>query len=236
MENIQMRTGIAIPEEPSLNVKTFLLAFMAIIWRRVWITTAIYCEHNKLKLSSDVVLKCLKFNIFSDAGIGNTIKPYVAKAFTDGFMMPQFYEKNIYATRVVKLYKPAYEIAKLRDREKDIEFIKKYALSIFDTDDKKVSEVAAETDDVIRNIETPSQDGEKNSNNSNNNSDEYEYSSDSNEVDSFKGILDTSERCPCKMCELVDSWDVNMGLIYSDDPFQNAVMKGLTMALKNSHI
>ena len=238
MQNIKMRTGIALPNEPSLNIRTFLLTFMAIIWRRVWITTSIFCEHNKIKISSDVVFKCLKFNIFSDAGIGKSIKPYVRKAINEGFLMPGFYKKNIYATRAVKLYKPAYEIAKLKNRNAEIEFIKKYTLSVFDTGDKNVNEVVEETKDVINDIGK-----------SDDNSKTYD-SYDSYDPDSF----DTSDSdinsgdnndefdpvnnqpCKCKMCELVDSWDVNISLIYSADPFQNVIMKGLTSTLENTNI
>ena len=153
MQNIKIKTGISLPNEPSLNIKTFLLTFMTIIWRRVWITTSIFCEHNNIKISSDVVLKCLKFNIFSDAGIGKNIKPYITKAITEGFLMPGFYKKNIYVTRAVKLYKPAYEIVKLKNRNIEIEFIKKYSLSVFDTGDINVNEVVAETKDAIKDID-----------------------------------------------------------------------------------
>jgi len=233
-----MKTGIAIPDEPSQNVQTFILAFMAIIWRRVWITTSIYCDHNKLKISSDVILKCLKYNIFSKAGIGNNIKPYVIKALNDGFLMPQFYKQNLYATRAVKLFKTAYEIVKSDDRDKDMEFIRKYALSVFGTSDDKVNEVMNETADVMKDISHPDDDI------SDNTSDSYGTdTSDSNiadnpndEVTGFSKFMDTGERCTCKMCELVDSWDVNVDLIYSTDPFENVVMKGLMSTLNDTNV
>lgn len=232
-----MRTGLVIPDEPSLNIKTFLLAFMAIVWRRVWITTVIYCEHNRLKLSSDVVLKCLKFNIFSEAGIGNTIKPYIIKAFKDGFLMPQFYEKNIYASRAVKLYKKAFEIVKLKNEKLETEFIKEYALSIFDTDEKNVTEVAEETNDAVNNINNPTNDNSDSIDSTDNSSDnENIYFRTNEEFRTFSKIMELPEKCKCKMCEIVDSWDVNIELIYSEDPFRKVIMKGLSLALDGTDI
>jgi hypothetical protein len=233
MEGIQMKSGLAIPDEPSDNIKTFILVFMAIIWRRVWITTAIYCEHNKINLHSSVVLKALKYNIFSEAGIGHTLQPYIVKALTDGFLMPKFYENNIYATRAVKLYKKGYEIVKTKNRQKEIQFLKDYAMSVFKTDSDVVTDVTEETKDTLKQVEIK----QDNFNDSGCFSDTTSGNlSDTSETEP-EGIIDlitSPEKCKCKLCELVDSWDVNLDLIYSDDPFQNVVMKGLMTTLENS--
>lgn len=205
MKPIKMKTGIASPDEPSDNIKTFILVFMTIIWRRVWITTAIYCKHNNINICKNIVLKALKFNIFSNAGIGHTLKPYITKALKDGFLMPQFYNKNIYATRAVKLYGPAYKVIKSRDRTEEIKFLKDYTLSIFDNN---IDEERKDTLELVGNTD-----------NDNNNTDNTE--------EPFIPI----DKCKCKMCELVDSWDINVDLIYSDDPYQNIIMKGLMSVL-----
>ncbi len=251
MENIKMKTGLSQPEEPSDNIKTFILAFMAIIWRRVWITTAIYCEHNKINISKEVVLKALKYNIFSRAGIGNTLKPYIAKALSDGFLMPKFYEKSIYATRAVKLYKPAHAIVKLRNRKDELDFLKTYAFKVFETDNTMVKEVADESKDTLKDIETSerpersesdissdfvsdisiSDENLAENNSAENNSDESTNSKQT-EGTPDPALFQLQERCKCKLCELIDSWDINIGLIYSEDPFKNVVMKGLSAALE----
>ena len=234
MENIKMKTGISIPDEPSDNIKTFLLTFMCIIWRRVWITTAIYCEHNSIKINKDTVLKSLKYNIFSKAGIGNVLQPYITKALTDGFLMPQFYKKNLYATRAVKLFKPAYEIIRKKDKEAELNFLKDYALSVFKPDPAIVSAVKEETKDTLKDIGSsdpsdPVTDPSKTDPVTDPVTDPITDPSEHNSL--FPGKI--MERCPCKLCELVDSWDVNMDLVFSDDPFQNIVMKGLSDALTN---
>ena len=229
--------------KPSDNIKTFMLIFMAIIWRRVWITSAIYCEHNKLNLSNDIVLKALKYNIFSDAGMESVLKPYITKAFSDGFLMPSFYEKNIYATKAVKLYKSAHDIIKSKNKFSKLLFLKEYALSIFKMDKGMVNEATEETKDAI-NIDNKSKNN-IDTNNTTNFTSEYtsgdfsDTSGDSESPDLNRknndGVLLPLiiDQCDCKLCKLVNSWDVNTSLIFSD-PFQNVLMFGLNIALKNT--
>ena len=208
MENIKMKTGIAAPDEPSDNIKTFILIFMAIIWRRVWITTMIYCDHNKITITKDVVLKALKFNIYSEAGIGNTLKPYIIKALKDGFLMPQDYSKNVYATRAIKLYKSAYNIVRMKDRDEEVKFLKEYAFKVFDINNNITNDITEENKDIINSI---------------------------TRGDHNNDLENEGNECLCKMCELVDSWDINESLIFSSDPFQNTIMKGLTSALDGGY-
>lgn len=184
------------------NIKTFILVFMAIIWRRVLITSLIYCEHNKVKICKDIILKALKFNIYSPVGITNIIKPYINKALKDGFLMPRDYRKNIYVTRAIKLYKDGYDVIKSNVRLGEIDFLSNYALTIFSTDEADIKLVDEEKKDIL------------------------EYVGD----DHLNDIID--ERiCTCKLCDLVNSWDINEELVLTDDPFQHTVMKGLTIAL-----
>jgi len=235
MENIQMKTGldINIPSEPSDNVKTFMLCFTAIIWRRVWITTAIYCEHNKINLSNSVVLKALKYNVLSDVGIGNTLRPYIAIALKDGFIMPQCYKKNLYATRAVLMFKDAYEVIKKKDREEEIKYISRYAMSVFQSDKESVKDVANETKDT-KNIKAGNSDitnpSTTNFGDSNFSSDST-FSSDSGDSEDNNESPEIDSPCDCKMCQLVNSWDIDLSLGLSEDPYQNVVMNGLMAVL-----
>ncbi len=201
MKTVKMKTGTVL-DEPTINMKTFILVFMAIIWRRVMITSLIYCDHNKIKINQDVILKSLKYNIFSEAGIGHSLKPYIVKALKDGFLMPRFYTKNIYASRAIKLFIPAYEIVKEGNKFKELLFIKSYALYVAD----KIS--TEEKYDVTKDIELP--------------------------TTQFKDIIGIGKKkCGCKLCELVDSWDIQTELIYSEDKYQNVIMKGLMIAMNS---
>lgn len=203
MEFIEMKTGRGEVNELTDNLRTFVLVFMSVIWRRVWITTTIYCEHNGLELNKDIILKCLKYNIMSDTGIGNTLKPYIKVAFKDGFIMPSLYRKNLYATRAIMMYKDAYEIVKKHDPNLETEFIKDYALSIFKLEPKQVSESASEIQDTIK-----------------------EANQLDSDTDSDKSQSEM-DKCNCRLCDLINAWDINMSLVYSDDPFQNIIMTGL---------
>lgn len=232
MKNIKMKTGIAAPDEPSDNIKTFILVFMAIIWRRVWITTLIYSDHNEIKISKDIILKSLKFNIYSTAGIGNTLKPFIVKALKDGFLMPSDYKQNLYATRAIKLYKPAHDVIKMKNRDEEIKFIKEYALKVLNIENKKVNDLIEENKDTLDTID-------KTNIYSNNFTSSFTSSdnNDKNKLENFNSIIETEhqEKCSCKLCGLVNSWDINETLIFSSDPFQNTIMKGLLSALEDSH-
>ncbi len=220
-----MKTGKSVINEENLNdgLKTFVLVFMAVIWRRVWITTTIYCEHNNKDLSKEILLKCLKYNILSNSGIGNTLKPYIKIAFTDGFIMPQVYKKNLYATRAVMMYKEALGIVKQHNPDLQRKFIKDYALSIFHLDVIKVSESANEIRDTIDNtLDNDTSDSDTSDSDSDNDLSvpttlDFRFGVDRNE----------NNKCDCKLCILINSWDINIDLVYSEDPFQNIIMNGL---------
>ena len=110
------------------------------------------------------------------------------------------------------MYTDAYEIVKQGDPKLETEFIKKYALSIFNLDVNKVSESASEIQDAINDVNKPSQ-------------------SDSDSEEMAGNILNNEfvceYECQCKLCELINAWDINVDLVYSEDPFQNIIMKGL---------
>lgn len=191
--------------------KTFILSFIAIIWRRVWITSVIYSKHNNINISHIIILKCFKYNIFSDAGIANDIKPYITKALADGFLMPQFYRKNKNATKAINLFSQVYEIVKTNDKNKEYEFIRNYALEIFNNNELS----REETQEITTNNSDPKNNHEITSNN---------FDSESKNNINFNSIIISNRICKCKLCEVIDSWDVNIDLIYSDDPFQTLLI------------
>jgi hypothetical protein len=221
IDKIKMKTGTSLNvlDEPDMNIKTFILCFTSIIWRRVWITAIIYCKHNNIKNNRSVILNALKYNVFSDAGIGHVLMPYIREALTKGFLMPKTYEKNLYAMRAVMLYSKAYNIIKTEDKDAEKKFIHDYMTSVF-TDEKNTIE--EESKDTL-NIS----DCNDNINNNKNNHDDKD---DGAVIDM---ILSDPIPCDCKLCELVNSWDVNIDLVYSDDPYQNILMQGLMNTLSN---
>lgn len=201
MDSIKMKTGLRTPDEPSESVKTFFLVFKAVIWRRVWITTSIYSDHNKLNLKKSTVLKCLKYNIFSPSGIGNTLRPYIKKAVTDGYVMPNMYNKNLYAARAILMFKEALDVVRQNDRNLEIKFISDYAMKIFQIGSKEMDDSVREGKEIINSVE--------------------EFNIDGDETQ--KGEIP----CQCKLCECINTWDIPQSLLYSEDEFENVIMSGL---------
>lgn len=188
-----MKTGVRENKEVTLEQQAFILSFLAVIWRRVLITVYIYCDHNCITMSSNVVLKCLKYNVLAPTGIGNTLKPYITKALDVGFLMPEDYKSNIYVERAVKLFGDAYKIIK-NNRKDEMKFIHDYAAAAFEKTYKLLKKEIEDTQFSDEQIEQP--------------------------------------KHSCKLCDLVQLWDINLGLVNSDDPFQNVLMYGLLRAFE----
>jgi len=114
----------------------FILAWTAVIWKRIWRCSILYSEYQNIPINTDIILKCLKYNLLSPTGIVEEILPSLEKALTQGFLMPKEYEKNKYVKNSIKLFGEAYRIARHEKGEK--EFIKKYASEFTEDDDKDI--------------------------------------------------------------------------------------------------
>jgi len=207
---MEMKTGTIELNELQPDRYAFILSFLAVIWRRVWITAQIYSWHNFVDLDDGIVLKCLKYNILAPTGIGNTIKEYLTKALKTGFLMPKDYEKNIYAQRAIKLYSQAYKIASSKDRDSEIKFIHDYASSVFDL--KSDLNNNNECIDTIKDI-----DKEKTI----------------EEITILNILGDKNHNHNCKLCNQIEIWNIDLGLMHSEDPYQNVIMYGLLAALES---
>lgn len=167
----------------SLESKTFVLSFMAVIWKQITNTVLIYCKHNKIRSDHTSIVRVMKYEIYSKTGIYENVKPYFVKALTDGFLMPCFYRSNTYATESVKLFESAYKIVKSNNQAKEIKFLKDHSANIS---------------------------GSKIEN----------------------GKMENG-KCVCNLCELIESWDINIDLLFieNDDMYRNRMMKTLLSAI-----
>lgn len=170
----------------NLDIRTFVLIFTSIIWRRIWVSTYVYSKHNKIKISTNVLLKSLKFNIFSDAGIVHQLKYYIDIALKDGFILPNISRNNKYATIAVNIFKKAYKSIK---KGKEDSFIQKYGLSILGTNKKE------------------------NDKEDNNNTNEKELLEEIN----LSLFDETCMNGTCRMCQLINSWDINEAILFLGD-------------------
>ena len=57
---MEMKTGIKPLQEVTKEQNAFILSFLAIIFRRVWITAKIYSLHQNHPIDANMFLKCLK--------------------------------------------------------------------------------------------------------------------------------------------------------------------------------
>ena len=115
----------------------FILSWSVSIWKRIWASSYLYCKHQNISLTADVVLKCFKYNILSPTGIIHEMLPSLKLALTQGFLMPKEYKNNKYVKRAVSLFGEAYKILKYPDKKK-LDFIKEYA---YDIDEKEYKDI-----------------------------------------------------------------------------------------------
>jgi len=130
---------------------SFILAFTATCWKRIWYSMFLYCEHRKINYSNSIILKCLKYDLLSPTGIFAEIEPFLTKALKNGFLMPNEFKNNINAKRAILLFNETYEISKIKNleekRKAEIKFIHSHASSVF-TDNEKEKEFEC----ILKNI------------------------------------------------------------------------------------
>ena len=191
--------------------KTFMLIFTTVIWRRVWITASVYAEHNSVNITKTTVLKSIKYNVYSTSGIGESFKICIKKALSDGYVMPNTYDDK-YIKTAIDMFKEGYNVV-VRNNDMEIGlFTANYALSIFkpDNSDKKIN--INEQTDIIAMINKLS-DREKSL--------------------KYKPItIDKNVVCGCGLCVLVNNWDINDNLLYSQDSYKNVIFKDMIKSLE----
>jgi hypothetical protein len=99
----------------------------AIFWRRVMLTATIYQHHNPDVSNSDASRVSLIFNTTSPTGIGVQLKPFLLLALEKGYLEPEDYQNNLWATRAVELFPKALKAVQT---DTTLEFIKEYVMTI----------------------------------------------------------------------------------------------------------
>jgi len=180
--------------------EAFILAWSASIWKRIWRCIFLYCDHQNVPISSNIMLKCLKYNLLCPTGIVSQLLPYLEKAFRQGFLMPKEYEGNEYVKRAIRLFGEAYKIVQTQEvnlKEKQ-NFIKDYCstLCIDKEEDRKKEEA-----DIISfpNYKCNNDDNKNNKNN----------------------------KHECSFCELVDAWDIDLSLYVPSSDLHALIFKSL---------
>lgn len=189
------------------NVNAFYMSFMAVIWRRTWITVLVYTKHNDFKITQEVVKRCFQYNIFDDHGIGNRIKPCLSKALRQGNLLPEDYQGNLSAERAIKLYPEAYRISLQNDPETEMNFVREYAKSVLNRDRRNVIAAILEGRAMEKEITGTNKKIIPNS--------RYSY------------IRRDKGPCECKLCDMINKHDYDLPLTHTKDPYLNAMAIGL---------
>jgi hypothetical protein len=184
-------------QENSKEKYSFVLAFSATCWKRIWYCIILYCNHQKTQVTNSIILKCLKYNLLCPTGIFFEIEPYLKKALTEGFLMPKEYGSNFYIKRSVRLFGETYKISKIKDKEEkkksEMKFIHSFAATVF-TDKKKEKE--KELFDIIKKIPN----------------------------------FEKNEK-HCTFCELIENWDIEIGLCEFENIYQELIIYSLLQIL-----
>lgn len=200
----KMKTGRSFLTEPTKEQKAFILSFMAVIWRRNFLTALYYCEHHKTKLNAEIIMKCLKYNVLSQTGIGNQLKFYLLKAFKYNILMPNDYKGNPYVESAVHIFGEAWKAVLSGNKEEETKLIHNYSRTVFMDTEPYVSKNKKEVFDMVRDFVS---------------------------LQDFDIRESDGDEC-CNLCKTIDSWDIKLELLYSQDPYNNVIMTGLMRALE----
>ena len=91
-------------------IMTFILCFLTVIWKRIYVCSIFYSENKKIPLTGNIIMKSLKYNLFSPIGILEKIKPYLERALTIGFLMPNEFKHDPNVSEAIYLFGKAYSI------------------------------------------------------------------------------------------------------------------------------
>lgn len=205
-----------------LNLKSFTLIFSSILWRRILITGIIYCKHNNELLNKNVLLKSLNYNIYSNTGLLNHLKPYIKKILTDGFLFPKLYKKCIYLSKGIKMYSEAYRIINENDPFKKLNFIIDFSFDVFSLNEKSVESIDKESHDIFKLLRHCNLNETFDSltiTNSLNNSFESFTSTENEENEENSEAFENDKKYnysynqDCKLCFLMNEWNINSDLL-----------------------
>ena len=112
-----------------MEKSAFLLSFLTLVWKKVYISALYYSDLKGIPLTGYVLLKSVKYHLFSDLGILKEIKPYFEKALENGFLMPNETRENKDVSEAILLFGEAYSIYyKFKDSKKKEELEKSFLL------------------------------------------------------------------------------------------------------------
>jgi len=251
---MKLRTGLldmdtTVPE----IVKQLTVCFLALFNRQCISKAFIYMYHNgpeyddeddveaeaEAAAFNDALIRALKYNTLSPNGIGAKLKPSLALAHSKGYLEPEDYEDNKYATRAVLVIFPilcnawqrggelaarAWVLEYSMEMFADAQTVANEALWAEDIDEDEMEGMIGDLSDESSSIvDYLDHDGEiaENETGEIRTGDEMEIDNQEEQVE-----------CDCDLCEEMRSYDnLNLENIQSSDPLDNLMINGLKKAL-----
>ena len=221
-KNIKSGRNIVTQDQDEIILRSFVNAFIAVIWRRNWITIIMYSKHNDCNISSDLIRKCLQYNVFDETGIGNLLKPYFKYSAFSGLL--DLDSLNIdndilkdELERILQIFPESYRI-EINDSDESLNFIMDYGRSVFSDIESLVLE--------IKRLEKLYENND-NTNDENKDNDENE----NNDKDENKDNTNTKDESHCKMCNLIDQYENDLDVNHCEDRYMNIIIEGMMSCL-----
>jgi len=216
---MKMQTGL-LEGGVGTAVRELTTCFLAVFNRQCLSKAFLYMYHQdeeEVEAFNQAVIRGLKYGTLSPRGIGAELKPYMELAMEKGFLAPEDYEGNAFATRAVQELYPLVHAAWQRGGEEAAKkWAFQYAMEML-TNPEAVADEALLAGDMSD--AEPEQD------------DELEEPDDAGDDEPEESEEQATE-CDCEFCQEMRAFDhVDLNNLHSDDPLAALMISGLRNAL-----
>lgn len=165
-----MKTGFLIGSRENTFPETFLIIYtvLAAILRRCGFKDCVlYSAHNKRSFNQEMFDGGVIFNLYSEYGVGKSLKPLLLELFSTIGLDPDKNRYNIFFKEIVRLTPEIVPIIRKKDTNEEIRMILNYSMIMESAKDDIANERLLRMSDILYDI--PSDEGDDRDDNNNNN-------------------------------------------------------------------
>jgi hypothetical protein len=134
-----MQTGRSLnglPENYFTEIYFIVYLILSAILRRNGLKDCVlYASHNNLEFSQDIYDSGVLFNLMSEYGVGNGLKPLIIELFQTVTLIPDDKEDNIFFDEIVRLTPEVSRVVRTHDATEENLWIYKYSLKMLSVKD-----------------------------------------------------------------------------------------------------